>query len=130
MTLGEQQLGAQIRAAREEAGLSQAELSQIVDLAHPQSISNYERGVEEPSIRRLRQIALATGKPISFFTDSGETSELQNLRGRVEELERDLADLRQAQAAARASRAHGPSASDARPHRRSPGSTDPDPPTR
>lgn len=97
MSLGQQQLGEQIKKAREAKGLSQMDLAEAVGLAHPQSISNYERGIEDPPLHRLRRIAEATAQPISYFTDTQEESELLSLRGRVEVLERDLAEIRRAQ---------------------------------
>lgn len=86
----------QIKRARKEAGMNQLDLARAVGLAHPQSISNYERGIEEPPLHRLRRIATATNKPISYFTDSQEASELLGLRERVEELEREFAEMRRA----------------------------------
>ena len=61
-------VGDRIREAREKAGLSQPDLARAIGLAHPQSISRYERGEHDVNYKRLRQIAEATGFPISFFT--------------------------------------------------------------
>lgn len=65
--MGRSQLGERIKLAREEKGLSQAELARRIGLGHPQSISRYERGIGEVPPRRLRAIAEETGQPMSFF---------------------------------------------------------------
>lgn len=67
MSMGRSQLGERIKFAREEKGLSQAELARRVGLGHPQSISRYERGETEVPPKRLRAIAEETGRPMSFF---------------------------------------------------------------
>jgi transcriptional regulator with XRE-family HTH domain len=72
MALGQEEVGRRIAQAREEAGLTQAELATRIGLRHPQSISNYERGETEVPAKRLRAIAEATGKDISYFL--GEAS--------------------------------------------------------
>ncbi len=64
------ELGERIKQARDDAGLSQAELASAIGLSHPQSVSNYERGLTEVPPRRLRQIAEATRRPIGFFVDA------------------------------------------------------------
>lgn len=67
MALGQQELGRRIHQAREEAGLTQSQLAELLGLSHPQSISRYERGETEVPQKRLRRIAEVTGKPLSFF---------------------------------------------------------------
>ena len=67
MALGQQELGRRIRQAREDAGLTQSELADLLGLRHPQSISRYERGETEVPQKRLRRIAEVTGKPLGFF---------------------------------------------------------------
>ena len=67
--MGDPILGQRIREARVAAELTQPELAARVGLKHPQSISNYERGTAEVPAERLRRIATATSKPLSFFLD-------------------------------------------------------------
>jgi len=56
----------QIKAAREEAGMTQGDLEKATGL--PQShISRLENGVHSPSSSTLEKIAIATNKPVSFF---------------------------------------------------------------
>ena len=87
--MGQEELGRLIALAREEANLSQPQLAERIGLKHPQSISNYERGVTEVPARRIRQIAEATGKPISFFLGEppANPDDLQALRQDVEQLQ-------------------------------------------
>lgn len=65
--MGQEEVGLRIAQARDEAGLSQQELAERINLAQGQSISRYERGETEVPAKRLRRIAEATGKPMSFF---------------------------------------------------------------
>jgi transcriptional regulator with XRE-family HTH domain len=72
MSLGLEELGALIKQAREDAKLSQRALADKIDLKDPQSISNYERAITEVPVPRLRRIAEATGKPLSYFIPDAE----------------------------------------------------------
>lgn len=67
VAMGQEEVGRCIRTAREDAHLTQPELAALIGLKHPQSVSNYERGITDVPPRRLRKIAEETGKPISFF---------------------------------------------------------------
>ena len=67
MSMGRSQIGERIKLAREDAGMTQADLARKVGLEHPQSVSRYERGETEVPPKRLRAIAEATGRPMSFF---------------------------------------------------------------
>lgn len=55
----------QIRRARRECGLSREALAERIGVA-PAELQRYEEGDEIPT-RRLELIAVATGKPVSFF---------------------------------------------------------------
>lgn len=93
--MGDPVLGQRIREARQAAHLTQPELAARVGLKHSQSISNYERGTAEVKPDRLRRIATATSKPLSFFLDAPATDDVSDpvLRQLVrEELEGFLAD--------------------------------------
>jgi transcriptional regulator with XRE-family HTH domain len=46
-------LGEYIRKQREEAGLTQLELSRLLDYTSPQFISNWERGEGQPPIKAI-----------------------------------------------------------------------------
>lgn len=60
-----------IAQARIEAGLTQEELASKADCS-VFSIGKYERGERALRGPRLRQIAEATGKPLSFFFTADE----------------------------------------------------------
>ena len=100
VALGQQEIGRRIHQAREDAGLTQSDLADLLGLGHPQSISRYERGETEVPQKRLRKIAEVTGKPLSYFVidnldaprapRSAEDQELQTLVHQVLEELREL----------------------------------------
>jgi transcriptional regulator with XRE-family HTH domain len=97
VALGQEEIGQRIRQAREESGFTQAELADKIDVATAQSISRYERGETEVSAKRLRRIAEATGKPLSFFVlepgDEVSPEEKQNILEAVDKLQDDVAEI-------------------------------------
>lgn len=56
----------QVRRAREEAGLTQAELARRIGVT-PRTVWNWEWGHREPRGKYLRLLAEVTGKPVTFF---------------------------------------------------------------
>jgi transcriptional regulator with XRE-family HTH domain len=70
----------QIRRARRESGFSQEALAERIGVP-PGELSRYEEG-EEISSRHLELIAVATGKPVSFFYGS-EAQNGSGFGGRV-----------------------------------------------
>lgn len=58
--------GAKIRLARTSAKLSQTNLAERIG-AHVTSVSDWERGVNQPSPRHLASIARETGRAMEFF---------------------------------------------------------------
>jgi transcriptional regulator with XRE-family HTH domain len=97
VALGQEEIGQRIKQAREDAGFTQAELADRIGVATAQSISRYERGETEVSAKRLRRIAEATGKHMSFFVlEPGEEvspEESQNLLEAVDKLQDDVAEI-------------------------------------
>jgi transcriptional regulator with XRE-family HTH domain len=79
------QLGEKIQKARIEAGLTQEELAEAVD-KKPATVSRWEGGHISPKPKTLARIALATGKPVSWFT-RGESIEGE-LQARLDRVER------------------------------------------
>src|SRR5687767_4714978 len=65
--IGQEEIGRRIKQAREDADLTQQQLAAAIGVQHPQSISRYERGETEVPAKRLRRIAEATSKSMSFF---------------------------------------------------------------
>jgi len=60
------EMGKLIKAAREEEGLSQTELAEILSRRQA-TISDFENGKIEIGILTLVQLAIVFGKPISYF---------------------------------------------------------------
>ena len=55
--------GSKLKSARILRGLTQVQLAAAIGV-HPISISQYERGVIEPSLAAARRLAMALGVPI------------------------------------------------------------------
>lgn len=91
------QIGHRIRAAREEGGLTQAELGERLGVSHS-VISDLERGIPKKiDLFDLEQIGEALGKPLSYFlgreTDTDRIhAELQRA---VKELDKTRERLRE-----------------------------------
>ena len=66
----------QIRRARLESGLSQEALAERIGVP-PAALNRYEQG-EQISSRHLELIAVATGKPLSYFFQAEEDDVSQN----------------------------------------------------
>lgn len=60
------QVGAEIRKARDDAGLSQAELASKVGLSQP-TLSGIENDKDSARVATLNLLALVLGKPVSTF---------------------------------------------------------------
>jgi transcriptional regulator with XRE-family HTH domain len=73
LTLG---MGTLIRQAREEAGISQAELARRI-YRRQASLSNIENGLMEASASTLVYLSGALGKPISYFFPESIVRELE-----------------------------------------------------
>jgi transcriptional regulator with XRE-family HTH domain len=63
------QVGARIRARREELGLNQRELAEKIGevTVNNQRVSDWERGVNQPSSRYLEKVADALGVEVAYF---------------------------------------------------------------
>lgn len=62
----DQHIGAQVRVARQLAGLTQETLAEHLGVTF-QQVQKYERGANRVSASRLLSIASLTGQPLSFF---------------------------------------------------------------
>jgi transcriptional regulator with XRE-family HTH domain len=85
-------LGDKIRHARTEAKLSQKELGKKIELTD-KAVSAYEVGRAQPSVEVLRDIGIATGRPVTYFIDD-ERSEEIDLTVRIQSIEKELADIK------------------------------------
>lgn len=91
-TAAAKRLGARIRRARRQAGLSQAQLAERTGVKHPQSVSRWERGMQLPGLERVETIAAVTKKPLGFFLE--QDSEVPLLvEAQAEDALRRFADL-------------------------------------
>jgi len=71
-------IGTKIRIAREQAKLSQRELSDLCGWGYQQSrIGNYERDARQPSLNDIQVLAKALGKTVGYFFD--ETPDKEGL---------------------------------------------------
>lgn len=64
-------LGTKIRAARREAGFTNAEQLAVALGVGVRTVQRWESGSHPPSIKRLVEIAQATNQPLSFFISEG-----------------------------------------------------------
>ncbi len=62
-------LGSRIRQASRLAGFSQSQLAAKIG-AHVTSVSDWERWVNEPSVRHMTSIAEVTDKSLDWFVES------------------------------------------------------------
>ena len=65
----DRKIGAQIRAARAEAGLSQQGLANLIGITF-QQIQKYETGRNRVSVARLVELTSTLGKKPSFFVEA------------------------------------------------------------
>jgi transcriptional regulator with XRE-family HTH domain len=100
VTLGQGEIGARVKQAREEAGLTQQELAERAGLKNGANVSRVETGRTQLTPKRMRKIAEATRKPLEFFVrdldarQDGAATEGQSL-----EVREALVDLTRAVAA-------------------------------
>lgn len=71
--MGTMDIGKKLQLAREEAGLSQEQLANLLGCAQS-TLSNYEKGKRRLYLTQLEQIAEALGKPIDYFVESTTTT--------------------------------------------------------
>lgn len=64
-------IGGRIKQARQEAGLTQFQLAAKVEQA-PRTIQAWEGNDRTPRLGALKRLALALGKPVSYFYGNGE----------------------------------------------------------
>ncbi len=90
--------GVQIRQARRELGFTQEDLASTLGLTF-QQIQKYEAGHSRLSVGRLREVAIALGKPVGFFflpvpaLPTSQQSEARKLRMLQQEAKKHIDDL-------------------------------------
>lgn len=103
VALGQEEIGARIRKARKEMGLTQQEFAERIGLKNGANVSRLERGIDELTSKRLRRLIDATKKPAEFFVRDPEESQdgragpsTAETRTLLRELREDVAGLAQA----------------------------------
>jgi transcriptional regulator with XRE-family HTH domain len=86
----EKNLGQKIRIARQRAGLTQEDLAARISRTS-ESISNIERGQQEPGIKTVQSLAEVLGLPISEFFEASDSLGIDKARLEMEFRLRDLA---------------------------------------
>lgn len=99
MTTNER-LGGQIKQARNEAGLKQTQLADMIG-ASPRSVKRWEKGDGAPGPRYMRGIITATGKKAAFFFDDEEEAAAALAQGLMEAIDAVIRIRLAAQAAGR-----------------------------
>lgn len=87
-------IGQKIRYARTEAGLSQKELANKLQLSD-KAISTYEVGRAQPGLEVLKDIGQATGRPVTYFIDEERAEEI-DFAVKIKLIEKELAGIKQA----------------------------------
>ncbi|MBA3724641.1 MAG: helix-turn-helix transcriptional regulator [Candidatus Levybacteria bacterium] len=85
------ELAKRIRTARQEARLSQSALGKSIGVSD-KSVSSYEQGRSTPPFAKLRKIAEATERPISYFTQ--ENTDDANIASKLISIERELNEVK------------------------------------
>lgn len=89
-------LGSKIRYARKEAGFSQKELGQAVELSD-KTISAYEVDRAKPGVLVLRQISRATDRPVTYFIDDDPARRQKiDFAAKIKKIEQELAEIKAA----------------------------------
>ncbi len=85
-------IGKKIRYAREEAGLSQRQLGDMIALSD-KAISSYEVGRTTPNVRLLMKIGEVVHKPISYFEDDPKADNI-DFQIKIKTIERELLEIK------------------------------------
>ncbi len=70
MRSGKTGVGEIIRDLRKARGLTQMQLAELIGVSY-QQVQKYEKGVDNITVDRLRQIAKALGTPVTVFFPGG-----------------------------------------------------------
>jgi len=76
-----QNIGLRVKAARQQKGLTQAQLAEAIDKAF-ETISNIERGKTAPNFSTLYDISVVLGLPMREFFDV-EEADISDARQRL-----------------------------------------------
>ena len=79
--MGFKEIGRKIQAAREERGMTQVDLAQVLGITQA-ALSNYELGKRRLYLHQIEQIAGILGKRLDYFMNDGESASLTRSQGR------------------------------------------------
>jgi transcriptional regulator with XRE-family HTH domain len=96
VSLGQGEIGARVKQAREEAGLTQQELAERAGLKNGANISRIETGRTQLTPKRMREIAEATRQPLAFFVQDLDGHHGAAIEGQPEPIAEALVDLARA----------------------------------
>ncbi len=86
-------IGQIIKEARKARGMTQMELSELIGVSY-QQVQKYEKGSDNISVERLKQIAKAVGAPITLFFPGAEiAAEAPAAYGKLPDDEAELLQL-------------------------------------
>ncbi len=85
------ELSQRIRTARQESRLSQSALGKSIGVSD-KSVSSYEQGRSTPPFAKLKKIADATDRPISYFTQ--ENTDDATITSKLLIIERELLEVK------------------------------------
>jgi repressor LexA len=83
------QLGLRVRLARQNRGLTQSELAQIIDISS-KSVSAIEVGRIEASISQVQALAAALQEPLGYFVGENVSS----IESRMDRVKQELDEVR------------------------------------
>lgn len=93
------EIGYRIAIAREEAGLNQKELAEMLGISQA-TLSNYEKGKRRIYLPQLQRIAEAVGRPLEYFLQPidpvdppGLSAPTQNEMAELLQIMAELSDL-------------------------------------
>lgn len=93
------EIGYRIAIAREEAGLNQKELAEMLGISQA-TLSNYEKGKRRVYLPQLQRIAEAVGRPLEYFLQPidpvnppGLSASTQNEMAELLQIMAELSDL-------------------------------------
>ena len=87
-------IGQIIKEARKARGLTQMDLSELIGVSY-QQVQKYEKGSDNISVERLKQIAKAVNRPVTLFFPAAAESiaEAPAVYGKITEEEAKLLEL-------------------------------------
>lgn len=86
------QIGERIKCAREEIGYSQRELGDALCLSD-RTVSAYEVGRAQPSLKILQELSRVTHRPISYFLDEDQQIDF-DLQLQIKKIEQELLEVK------------------------------------